>query len=508
MELLDKAVTDFQLFYQKILDLYESDFSPAEKWTEIATHIHDNQQIPIGIYKLLRQNDTVNQIDIDYKSDLEQLNSKISLESDFIVKSSLIIASMHFIIYDMITREGNYSSIMYGSEEMNIPSVHNMIYYVYISTKNQQNIYFHAYILLFGLESIFNKKFYVGMDFEFTNKKIQLSQLNFEHNVSTKSIIMIVSPNELEDIMMNNFIKIIICNTNIKKILHGSDSLDIPYMYTHMLDGDPDKIIKFTRTLIDTRFLCEYYKLNSDIVSDNRCSIYDEDPSRSAVYFFKVISDEQQNKLAELLESMPAPHDIQWNIHKMPISQARYAAYDVLYLKVFYYRIIHVATEEDSSDIGKKNIIELYKHLLNEITRFVYLEQNGITLLMAKCKEEVDVVNNYFIRNSEGITKMIDIFNQVSLGLETSDPKVNVDSFSKVNHFKRPITTIIKRIVYGFISYRCRIYKDKSTIWTDKLDNQFIFDFLAKMKFNYLNKMFKELSKTLESRIVAICSVR
>lgn len=205
---------------------------------------------------------------------------------------------------------------------------------------------------------------------------------------------------------------------------------------------------------------------------------------------------------------MPAPHDIQWNIHKMPISQARYAAYDVLYLKVFYYRIIHVATEEDSSDIGKKNIIELYKHLLNEITRFVYLEQNGITLLMAKCKEEVDVVNNYFIRNSEGITKMIDIFNQVSLGLETSDPKVNVDSFSKVNHFKRPITTIIKRIVYGFISYRCRIYKDKSTIWTDKLDNQFIFDFLAKMKFNYLNKMFKELSKTLESRIVAICSVR
>nr|URM62087.1 hypothetical protein [Mimivirus sp.] len=125
-------------------------------------------------------------------------------------------------------------------------------------------------------------------------------------------------------------------------------------MYNHLLQDDPAKIIKFTRSLIDTRFLCEYYKLTRSEPSDNKCSIYDEDSTRSAIYYFKVVSDDQQRRLAELLESMPSPHDRDWYIHKMPVSQVQYAALDVLYLKVFYYRMIYVATEDESTDLGKK----------------------------------------------------------------------------------------------------------------------------------------------------------
>ena len=135
-------------------------------------------------------------------------------------------------------------------------------------------------------------------------------------------------------------------------------------MYTHILQTDPKKIIRFTRTLIDTRFLCEYYKLTRDEVSDSRCSIYDEDPTRSAIYYFKVISEEQQNELTKLLQSMPAPHDIQWNIHKMPESQTLYAQYDVFYLKWFYYKMIHDATEDESNASWGK------KQLLNSIRMF------------------------------------------------------------------------------------------------------------------------------------------
>lgn len=505
MTSIDNIVSDLQLFYQKISEYYGLKLSAIEKWTSIANYMHNNNGTIVKIFKIIKKQDNRDQIKLEIDMEQSQLEKRISQESNLLVKSSLIISAMHHIIYDLLSTEGNYFLSLNGKEEMRILKK-DLKYYINVSIKNEQNIYFHACILLYALESLFDTHFYVGIDFEYTNRKIQLAQLNFEHDIALQNIIMIVSPNELEPIMMENFINLIICNKFIKKILHGSDSLDIPYMYNLMLQNDPEKIIKFTKTLIDTRFLCEYYKLTRDEPSDNRCSIYDEDPTRSAIYYFKVISNEQQQKLTELLESMPAPQDIQWNIHKLPQSQTLYAQYDVLYLKHFYYRMIYVATEDEESESSKKAIIELYKNVLNEITRFVYLERNNITFLMAKCKEEVDIVNNYFIRKSGNILKMIDIFNQISVNLETSNPKVSIDKLTKVNHFKIPVMTLIKRIVYGFISQKCRVQKDKSTIWTDKLDNQFIFDFLKTMEYNYLLNMFKELSKILETRVKNICS--
>lgn len=375
-----------------------------------------------------------------------------------------------------------------------------------MSIKNEQNIFFHAFILLYALESLFNRHFYIGIDFEYTDKKIQLAQLNFEHNISLKSIIMMVSPNELEPEMMENFIKLIICNKYIKKILHGSDSLDIPYMYEHMLGNDPIKIRRFTRTLIDTRFICEYYKLNRPTGADNRCSVYDEDPNRSAVYYFGVVSKEKQKELTELLQSLPNHFDITWFIHKMPRSQVLYAQYDVIFLKYFYYRMIYVATQDGKDDIEKKAIIDLYNHVLYELTQFVYLEKRDITFVMAKCKEEIDPVNNYMVRKPGQIQKLVDIYNKVSIGLITYGPKVEIAKLLKVNYYKALIVTIVKKMVYTIISKKCKVYKDKSTIWTDKLDNQYIFDFLKKMDYHYLNHMFKEIEKILENRIREICS--
>lgn len=501
---INETVNEFHIFYQKISDIYHSKKMPTDKWTDIAQYMRENGKIVTKIFKTVKKHDAKKNIRLDYDLSLSQLEKQISTEANAMVKISIIILSMHHIIYKLLSTEGNYNFFLEGQQEMQIlPKP--IKYYINVSIKIEQNIYFYAYILLYALESLFNKHFYLGIDFEYTNKKIQLAQLNFEHNIALQSIIMMVNPSELESIMMDDFIELIICNKYIKKILHGSDSLDIPYMYNHMLQGDSKKIRRFTRTLIDTRFLCEYYKLTRDEVSDSRCSIYDEDPTRSAIYYFKVISDEQQNKLTELLQSMPAPHDIIWNIHKMPKSQILYAQYDVFYLKWFYYKMIHDATLDDQTALGKKAIIELYKNVLNEITRFVYLERNEITMLMTKCKQDVDPLNNYFIRKSNGILKMIDIFNKVSVDLESNNPNVSINKLTKVNHFKVPVMTLIKRLVYGFVSEKCRVQKDKMTVWNEKLDNKFIFDFLDTMNYTYLLKMFKELSITLETRVREIC---
>ena len=502
---IDKIVAEFQILYQKILDLYKADDGPVEKWTKIASYVHDHNSTIVAVFNVLKGEDSRKEISLDYKTDNLQLEKQISGEANMLVKASLIISSMHHIVYDMLSTEGNYYFSLNGQEEMAILKK-PITYYINISIKNEQNVYFHAFILLFALESLFNRHFYIGIDFEYTNKKIQLAQLNFEHNVALQSIIMIVSPNELEAVMTENFINLIICNKYIKKILHGSDSLDIPYMYQHLLGGDSGKIIRFTRTLIDTRFLCEYYKLNIGGVSDNKCSIYDEEKNRSAIYYFSVISEDQQEKLTELLQSMQHHHDIVWTISKLPRSHVHYAMYDVFFLKWAYYRIIYMATLDEETDLGKKSVIELYKHVLCELTRVVYLENNDITFLLPRCKEEVDPVNNYMVRKQTGILKLIDIFNQVSTNINTVTPKVSIDKVIKVNHFKRFIMTIIKKMTYTIISRKCKVFKDRTTMWVDKLDNQYVFDFLKKMNFYHLEKMFREIEMILEDQIKTICS--
>lgn len=497
---MDNIILEFDIIYKNILDIYNS--NNDKKWDNISLEMNKHSYFFPKLFNFISSNSLRNEISLDYTLSLSQLNNSISKESDPIVKSSYIILAIHYIIYDLISKNGNYYFDLIGKSEMQILKK-NIIYYINLDSHIEQNINFHAFFLIYALESLFNKHFYIGIDFEYTFRQIKLAQLNFEHNVSLKSIIYMVDPTELDPIMLSNFINLIICNKYIKKILHGSDSLDIPYMYNQLLDKDPEKIISFTKTMIDTRFLCEYYKLTKSDPSNNKCSIYDEESDRSAIYYFNVISEKQQEKLSDVLKSMPPPHDIVWNIHKMPKSQVLYAQYDVIFLKYFYYRIIYMATLENSTDLGKRNTIELYRYVLFELTQFIYLEQNQITFLIAKCKEEVDTLNNYFIKKSN--LKMIDIFNKISINLITYSPNVNIDNILKINHFKKYMIIIIKRITYGFISQICKVYKDKNNFWSQKLNNQFIFDFFVKLDFNYLHKLFLDLQLIIQSRIKDIC---
>jgi hypothetical protein len=496
---LDPCLT----IHQNIMDVYISKKTVIEKWSEISTIMYSNTLQMRALFFALKK-ETRKDIKLDYKIDLKQLQKQISSEANLIVKSSLIITSLHHVIYGLMSQEGNYYIMLNGRDEIKVLK-DDVKYYINVSFKNEQNIFFQAFILQYALESLFNKHFYIGIDFEYTNKKIQLAQLNFEHNFALESFIMIVSPNELEKIMFDTFVDLIICNKYIKKILHGSDSLDIPYIWEHMLENNHVKIIKFNRTMIDTRFLCEYYKLNKNVPSDNKCSIYSDDKTTSTIYFFGVISDEQQEIIKQMLDDMPPVHDITWNVHKMEKSKIYYAFRDVIYLKYFYYRMIYTATQEEESMNGKKIIMKLYQHVLFEFTQFMYLESRGLSLMTTKCKEEVDPINNYMIRKPDHIYKLVDIYNKISTDIKISDPKVEIDKITKVTYYKSRINLMIKKMTYTILTRRCKIYKDKQNLYTDKLDNSYIFDFLEEMNFHYLNKIFKEVEKVLESRIKPYC---
>jgi len=109
------------------------------------------------------------------------------------------------------------------------------------------------------------------------------------------------------------------------------------------------------------------------------------------------------------------------------------------------------------------------------------------------------------VRKPNGIYKLVDIFKKVSVGLKTTEPRTDIDNIIKVNSFKKLIMLLIKKIVYTIISNKCRIYKDKSTMWMNKLSNQYLFDFMQKMNYPHLKRMFMDLEKTLEIRVKEFC---
>ncbi|MEM0354008.1 MAG: hypothetical protein QXW79_00365 [Thermoplasmata archaeon] len=501
---LNDFLSDFQIFYQKIYEIYHSKVDIRTRWKKIAEYINDNNHLMVSIFKALEGNEMNEKMSMDYESPISNIEMRISREMNDVMKVSLIVTYLHHVIYEMLVSNENYVYSLNGMELMAILKK-PIMYYVHVNAQPNQYIYFHTFLLLYALESLFNKYFYIGIDYEYTNKKVQMAQLNFEHSCVPKSIIMIINPNDLDPVIMENFIVLILCNRHIKKIFHGSDSLDVPYMFEYIFHNKSDKIIKFTRTMIDTKILCDYYKVNKgDTVA--KCSIYDEDPERSAIFYFGLISREQQKKLSELLQSMPLPHDIEWNIKKLPRSQLIYAVSDVLYIKYFYYRIIYMATLDVNTELEKKMIIELYKHVLYELTQFSILEKRGITSLVNRCKEEVDPINNYMIKRPEKVLKLIDIFRIVFVGISTTDPKVELDKLLRVNYYKNIVTILVKKIAYTILSRTCNIYKDRYSKWSDKLDNKYVHEFFAEMKFVRLNKMFREIEYIMEEKLKPFCN--
>jgi hypothetical protein len=472
----------FQKLYFDILEDYKLNEIPTEKWKKIATKINQNAPIFVTAYHELRKQKN-SKLDYD-KMIPDDASSNISIED--------IIVGLHLMIYDLATKEGNYYFSLNGQDEMLVLKK-PLIYYVTINKKNEQNIFFHAFMLIYALESLFHKNFYVGIDFEYTHHKIRLAQINFEHKTDLRSIIMIVAPTELEHNILNDFIDLIMCNYHCKKILHGSDSLDYPYIRDEMLAKNESKIIEFTNSMVDTRFICEYYKLSRNIASDNKCSLY------HAFIFFGVISQEKMDQLNLMVENMPHQNDRVWDIHNLSKAQELYVQYDVLFLKYFYFKMINVATSEETTNDGKKKILDLYKHIIYELTQFIYLENSSITTLLVQCKEEVDPCNNYMIKRPHGIFKLIDIFKSVSGGIMTTD--VDIDKLSRVKTFSRVITLLLKKLTYTILSQKYTIHMKTNIIWDEKLDNSYIYEFFHEMPYLYLEKLFKEIEKILLVRV-------
>ena len=109
-------------------------------------------------------------------------------------------------------------------------------YKIYVA-KNKEKI--HFMIKYFDYFNKLNDIRIIGIDLEFnkvsrTNRDVALIQLNLEIGSTKEGIIFVLDPKILND----NQIKILVTllsNIEIIKVLHGGESLDIPYLFNTFL---------------------------------------------------------------------------------------------------------------------------------------------------------------------------------------------------------------------------------------------------------------------------------
>ena len=302
--------------------------------------------------------------------------------------------------------------------------------YIVLATNTELKLnIFKAYLLIYYVESRINRrKNFMGIDFEFNTKKIALMQINFEQaniKLLKNSFIALFNPNQLDKNWRTFFVQKILCSDDSFKIFHGSDSLDIPYLYDELLDGNKTFIKRFTKNFIDTKFLCEYnyYRRGSDL---GKCKIY------YVLFDENVIDNQKLEYLHKNEEGMGPLYDIFISIDSLNDFLINYTLYDVLYLHHLVYNF-------------RKKIDDF--DLIVDLTQFTFLEKRKVSEYLPVL--EINKINNYMITMHKGETaRLNDIFNQ---RLEKITLNKRSDIFNqvlKINYFKSDITMLLKFIIY------------------------------------------------------------
>jgi len=163
-----------------------------------------------------------------------------------------------------------------------------------------------------------NDKYCLGIDFEFDSRNSGLKipticQIIFDDDTDTNPIYMF-NPIDYTDILTKLFTV-----PYITKILHGCESLDIPWIFQQLLKTK-DKINNFCSNFYDTKILCDYQNIIKG--TKERCSIY------YLLVNNKIISNDKLKELEKIEPNYRKP----MIIDKLSEKEIIYCLYDVIYL--------------------------------------------------------------------------------------------------------------------------------------------------------------------------------
>ncbi len=255
----------------------------------------------------------------------------------------------------------------------------------------------------------------IGVDFEFNRVKnqreIALCQINFIKN-KKMDIFLFYPPNIKKDIFKRLLI------SDCIKILHGSESLDLPYLFDNIINKNDRE--KFCNNLIDTRYLCEYYNSSNNI--DGKCKIYD------LLLNMKVISHRKYKKLMENDKLMGNIWEINIDVKTMSKELIKYSIYDVLYLPKLFNKF-------------PKN--EIYHNIIPEIGCIVFILRYD-----NKLDEMYTNISSYNLNKYVDNYTFNDVYISVFEWIMTNDLIYNL---YQINYFKKFIELLIKNILYNYL---------------------------------------------------------
>ena len=450
----------------------------------------DNIGLIVSLVGRIIENKKFSQYDLFIKES-SKFNTNSKNDTEYLLLYSWIIMSI---------MEKYQSLVYYEQEEFNNPKYKVRYLVILADDKLKLDLYL-LFVIIFSFEAHYreilnnshNKQTYVGIDYEFNNRQIATMQLNFERASSTAnntdSFIWLINPSELDEAKKNILIKYLMKNRKIFKILHGADSLDIPYMYYELFNSDKLTIRDFTSRYIDTRFLCEYFKIHQN--NGNKCSIYD------ALLYFGTISKKQYDNLNITHDKMGPVQNISWNIQNLKddIYSLKYALYDVLFLKKYL------------MDIHNKAKIEApnyYMHYIDitRLVQFIILERRDVTDMTPKLKTQIDTMNNFYFFHNDNKNNLIEVFNKIKEQIKFDDNSFLLSHLLNINYLRTHVIIIVKFLIYSWICNNFKVFVKKSIVFNkDLIDSNTFFEDLEIYNFKYLIPFFIKLNNRIKYKL-------
>lgn len=331
--------------------------------------------------------------------------------------------------------------ILYGENEF-YEKINNKIYNIYKVDSISKEIFMIKIFKIFikNQKKNTNEKHYLGLDFEFNKisksyRDIALMQINLE-NDGNIGYIFIFNPSKLKSNNIKILIKLLITK-HIIKILHGSESLDIPYLFNQLLVTE-ENINKFNNNFYDTKFICEFINIKNK--SKISCSIYE------LLLNNKIISNKQIDKLNDMETLMGPIYLINIDIYNLNDNVFNYALYDVLYLPELIKKLFSL----------ENNIV--FK-LISELLGFINIYKRNIDDKFIKLEAIINDMNNYYFYVDKIKYKLnevwLDYYNMIT-------NNYYIDLCTNINYFKHFFKIITKYIVYSNICKIIKIKKNKT----------------------------------------------
>jgi len=353
-----------------------------------------------------------------------------------------------------------YNLILNGAKEFS-PNTNNIQYNIMKVDDDEKTMIMIDRIKMFIKNQELNN--YIGIDLEFNKvsketKDIALMQINLENN-SKDAYIFIFKPSDLN----NDIIIELLTNTHITKILHGSESLDIPYIFNQLL-VTKQNIDNFCNNFYDTKFLCEYYNIKNKIKKS--CSIY------KLLESHNIITPNKLEELEAIEKDMGEIKDIIIDINNLNDNMLKYALYDVLYLPQLIKKLLSYGN--------------IYRYLLPDITHLIFKSKRNIEMDFQDLEQIINIQNNHFIQ-----------YNDTKFSLNTIYETYLYQCFEfnnliDINYFKNFFTIITKLIIYRYISKYFNVLI-KRNIKAEQIDYNEYYKWLSNYK--YITKLIKEKNK-------------